>query len=67
MASIWSKTKLRRAERVEGLGFEEGSWDWEVEKDLWCWEEEKKKKEGLGFREKRERRLVLVSRRKNGP
>lgn len=66
MASIWSKTKLRRAERVEGLGFEGVSWDWEVEKGVCCWEEEKKK-EGLGFMEKTERRLVLVSRRKNGP
>lgn len=42
MASIWSKTKLRRAEREGGLGLGSGV----VEKGL-----VRSEKEGLGFRE----------------
>lgn len=57
MASIWSKTKLRRAEREDGFGAwseEDGKGeDWEVEKGF----RTKKRKGGLGFWDEKERRL----------
>lgn len=61
MASIWSKTKLSRAEREEGLGLESGV----VERGLGRRWESEKEKEGLGFMEE-ERWRVLVSRREKG-
>jgi hypothetical protein len=48
MASIWSKTKLRRAEREEGFGGgseEEDGEGWEVEKGF----RREGRKWGLGF------------------
>lgn len=68
MASIWSKTKLRRAESEEGFGGgseeeeeeEEEGGTWEVEKDF----RSERRKGGSGLRDERE--SLLRRRRENG-